>query len=136
MPFVHYLFGGAVFRLRSTLDTLHRRKAVRQVHNFTTQNKFPAWGFAPKPVETRKVSTAQAGTSVGPRYVCGVLSGMAPGSQRGAKVPLLPTQCFLSKDRLFENELCPTAGGAISIRSLAKSAKAPLDPQKTPGCRP
>lgn len=54
-PFVSYLFLGAVFCLQSILSTLHPRQAGREVHNFTDQNKFPAWGFAPKPVETRKV---------------------------------------------------------------------------------
>lgn len=118
------------FCLQSVLGMLHARKAVRQVHNFTNQNKFPAWGFAPKPVETRKTFHRLSGHRRGPSAalrVCGVLAGTALGSRGGAKMPLLPTHC-LSKGDLFENELatmsrqlCPAAGGGISTCSLCST---------------
>lgn len=94
-PFISYLFLGAVFCLRSILSTLHQRQAGREVHNFTDQNKFPAWGFAPKPVETRNVFPPPDWALA---RACGSSAGLwhAGWSSTGVMVrcnmPLLPTQ--------------------------------------------
>lgn len=102
---------------------------MRQVHNFTNQNKFPAWGFAPKPVETRKVSTAQAGTMWALSMFAACRLEWHQGHSEVQRCPFFPHSC-LSKDHLFESKLCPTAGRVISICSLTTSARALLDPRR------